>query len=254
MQGRSVVPAPSARRVESQRKAGVWGLVAALAAAATLAGVAGCASGTPPVFETPKAVGERVVMLAPELRLPERLASQPTDRDLVETSLTRRLRQALAGKGIDFSEPDDGGDAVPQLRSNVLEAWRTHRTQGGRRLRVGAQVKLPPGAAALRATGARTAVLPILSGRTGGAQGDDYAPLPPQGVHWLPDERPDYEVPTAGERGMTSGVDLDLLIVDLSTGEIVAHRRVIHPAADASDVIGALPVMVREITRNLQAL
>jgi hypothetical protein len=233
----------------------VRGVVPALGLCLALVLGAACPGGTPPVFEAPKALGERVVMLEPELRLPDRLTRQPTDRDLVETSLTRRLRQALAGKGIGFSEPEEGGEAVAAIRSNLLEAWRSQRTQSARRMRVGARVKLPPGAAAMRAAGARSAVLPILSGRTAGADGDDYAPLPPQqGVHWLPEERSDYEVPTAGEKGMTSGVDLDLVIVDLETGEIVAHRRVIHPAADASDIIGAMPVMVREVTRNLQAL
>lgn len=226
--------------------------LAAIALASAV--IAGCASGPPPVFESPKALGETVVMFDAEIQLPERLVDGPNAREMVQTSLTRRLRQALAGKGIGFGDPQQGADAASSLRVELLDAWRSQRRQSTRRLRVGSRVQLPPGAAALRADGARSAVLPILTGRKGGAEGDDFAPIPPGDVHWKPDERPDYEIPRAGDEGMTSGVDLDLVIVDLANGQIVAHRRVIHPAEDTSDILASLPVMVREATRNLEAM
>jgi hypothetical protein len=234
----------------SRPGAGTW--IAGLALVSAV--LVGCASGPPPVFESPKALGETVVMFDAEIQLPQRLLEGPNAREMVETSLTRRLRQALAGKGIGFGDAEQGADAASSLRVELLDAWRAQRRQSSRRLRVGSRVQLPPGAAALRAEGAQSAILPILTGRKGGAEGDDYAPIPPGQVHWKPDERSDYEIPRAGEEGMTSGVDLDLVIVDLANGQIVAHRRVIHPAEDTSGILASLPVMVREATRNLEAM
>lgn len=190
-------------------------------------------------------------MLGTELRLPQRLAEGPNDREMVDAAVNRRLRQALAGRGIGLLEPGDGADAAAALRQEMLDAWRAQRRQGSGRMRVGSRIQLPPGAAALREDGARSVVLPILTGRKAGAEGGDFAPMPPGDVHWMPDERSDYEIPRAGQEGMTSGVDLDLVAIDLSTGEVVAHRRVIHPASDTSDILASLPVMVREVTRNL---
>lgn len=248
----------AARPAFSQPRQGVFGGVraralAACSAALALAVLAGCASGPPPVFDGPRTLGSRVMMYEPVLRVPETMVDSPRDRDLLSEALETRLRQALAGNEINSERVDGSEISVQELRANLLDVWRSQRGQAGRRLRIGTQVELPPGTEALAASGARSVILPVLSGRHPAVDGSGYVPLPHNEVMWLPEERPDYEIPTAGAEGMNSGVDLDIIVLDLGTGQISAHRKVIYPAADAGDIMAALPVMVREVTRGLIA-
>ncbi len=213
-----------------------------------LAGVllaAACTAARPPVFDAPRTVGPRTLLLAPEIRM-GRAGTTAVQR--LGDRLVLELRQALSGSGLEILSPAD--KSGPPMRAAVLSAWHTFRQQGFGRIKPGTDLGVADELAPARSDGARSLVLAVLTRIGQGNDDDVYVPRPPDELIPPRETQPDYVIPQAGPKG-EDGVALDLLVVDSATGRALAHRRVSYPASTPDDVMNALPVLVREVSRGI---
>ncbi|UCF68913.1 MAG: hypothetical protein JSV80_06395, partial [Acidobacteriota bacterium] len=135
------------------------------------------------------------------------------------------------------------------LRSELIGALRRQRLRGSRRLRPGEPLGLDEAAMVVARQAA--SVLAVLVRRGAYVGEGRYMPRPSGELMPLPEEQGDYEIPRAGSQSI-GGVELELLVVE-ETGRVLTHRRVAHPAASAQEILGAMPVLLREVTRGLSA-
>lgn len=208
-----------------------------------------CTGGRRPLLDRPRFVGPRALLLAPEV-LVGRAGS--TEQATIADVLRDQLKAALSHEDIEtiFGASVPGTSA---LRTALLDAWRTGRTQRLGRLKTGADLGLQDALGPAVAAGATTVVLPVLT-RTGPVEGPDgYVPRPMDEILRRPGEQRPREIPQAGETAAKGGVDLDVVVVDAGSGRVVTHRRVSYPVSDPPDVANAVPVMVREAVRGLHS-
>lgn len=248
---RSSAARPTALRPPPRRRAVPRATVviraAVLAALVALVASSACTSGRAPVFDRPRSLGARTLLLGSEIRLGRE--GSPVDLASLSEHLDLELRRALGGAGVVVQIPADA-DRVAALRRALLEVWVRGRQQGLGRLRTGTDLALGPLLGAAAESGSSTVMLGVLT-RTGtGDAAGGYVPRPPGEVIRMPEDRFEHEIPQAGRNAFGAGVDLDLLAVDVATGKVVAHRRVSHPAAGSGDIVAAVPVLVREAARG----
>ncbi len=208
-----------------------------------------CAGSVLPVFDTPRELAGSVLVLAPVVHLGELGVK---DNSFLVEPLERSVRQALAGKGMSIVE-GLSDDALASFRQALQLAWSRKRAAGDRRFKAGEELGLQELLEAPARTGARSVAFVVLSGN-GEGTGSGYVPVPMGEIIPLPEERPDYVVPRTGSGGFARGVDMDLLLVDLQTSQVILHRRVSHPAQDAGELIDAITVLSRELTRGLRVV
>lgn len=223
---------------------GLWRFFPAVGLAGILAA---CAGSVLPVFDTPRELAGSVLVIPSVVRLGELGAK---DSSFLVEPLERSVRQALAGKGMAIVEsPSD--DALASFRKALQVAWSRKRAAGDRRFKAGEDLGLQELLERPARTGARSVAFVVLSGN-GEGNGSGYVPVPMGEIIPLPEERPDYVVPRSGSRGFARGVDMDLLLVDLHTSQVILHRRVSHPARNVGELIDAITVLTRELTRGLR--
>jgi hypothetical protein len=181
-------------------------------------------------------------MLAPEISLGPSVDDARTRR--IAARLVAELRGTLESREVRLDGPW-AGDGAESARRQLLERMRR---SGGERLRRGVAVPLDDALVPLRASGAAGVLAARLLRRPSTSEGG-FVPRPPGEIVELPDERPDYEIPTA-EEFATGGVDLELLLVDTETSRVVTHRRVSHPVT-GDDVEAVLPALARLATRGM---
>ncbi len=207
--------------------------------------LAACTAARPPVFDAARAVGPRTLLLAPEIRMGR---AGTTAVQMLNDRLVLDLRQALSGTGLEIMSPGDKDG--PPMRAALLSAWHTFRRQGFGRIKPGTDLGVIDQLGPARGDGARSLVLAVLTRLGQGNDDDVYVPRPPGELIPPRETAPDYVIPQAGPRG-EDGVALDLLVVDSSTGRALAHRRVSYPASTPDEVLAAMPVLVREVSRGL---
>lgn len=209
---------------------------------------AGCASGPPPLLEGSRALGPTLLVFGPEVRLGGQ--DGRVGEDMMHGRLDRLLRQSLAGRGLELAAPGAVGDDSA-LRTALIEIL-VRQKQRNRRLRPGDPTGVRGELAEAQSAQASSVAVAMLS-RSGIPRGDDdtFLPVPPDQIVPLPEERSDYEIPRADATARPESVDLDLLVVDATTGEVRLHRRVTYPASNTGEIDTALPVLVREVSRGV---
>jgi hypothetical protein len=175
---------------------------------------------------------------------------QAQDAALVADALTSELRRALSGAGVQLTGSESGDAREGQLRQALVAAWTQARAARAR-VRKGTLLVTSADLAAADAGRYDTLVFAVLSGAHGRPGQREGVPLPPDLIVPSPDDRPEYDVPSAREF-TAGGVELELLVVSAKTGELLAQRRVAHPAHTRDGILQALPIIVREVSRGLQ--
>jgi hypothetical protein len=207
-----------------------------------------CAGGPPPVFQPNRAVSGELLLMEPAVRLGS--GGDEFVESTVATALERELRGSLAGNGIELVSIADENE-VANARAALVEAVERTRLRG-RRLRSGSRLAIAEVLPEMVGTGARSALMAVLS-RSGMPRDEDqWVPRPADEIIPLPEDRPDYEVPMGPEASGRTDVTLDVLLLDVETGEVVMHRRVFHPADTLGAISEALPVLVREAVRGVR--
>lgn len=204
-----------------------------------------CASGPPPAFESPRALGAHWALLRPEIRLSgTMLASE--DQDWAKR-IAEEFKTALTARGFSVRLAD-GTLEGEALRRQLLEVLNRARGGGGARLRTGTELGLGPALQPWREEGVTNLALVTLGGM---ARTDERVPLPPDAVLRAPEDSPDYDVPRAGSASH-GGVSLELMVTDVRTGLVQLHRRIAHPAEGRAQIERALADIVRETLRGLE--
>ncbi len=218
-------------------------VIASLALLVPLA-ASGCTAGRPPAFAPATAAGGRTLLLGPEVSLGSRIDETAERR--IAARLVAELRAVLAERRVRIEGPWSGEDAET-ARREMLDRMRR---SPGERMRAGTAVPLDDALVPLQATGAASVLAVRLLRRPSASEGG-YVPRPPGELVELPDERLDYEVPSA-EAYATGGVELEILLVDAGTSRVVTHRRVSHPVT-GEDVDAVLAPLVRLAARGISA-
>ncbi len=205
-----------------------------------------CSAGRPPVLEGARPIGPSTLVLQPEIRLGS--GTDPATARVVSEQLVSQIRGSLAASGIEIT----GVGGQPKLRSALLAGWSHARNQGFGRIRRGADLGVADVIGPAAQEGAKSVLLAVLT-RPGLPTPDSpFVPRPPGEIVPQPEDRPDYVIPQVHHgSGAASGVALDLVVVDATTGRVVADRHVEHPAQSVDDVVSVLPVLVREAARGI---
>lgn len=206
----------------------------------------GCAATTAPILSPARELAGLSLVLRPEVRLGN-VAGESGDEELVAL-LAAELRRTLADQGVVASGPT-GQPAIELARLEVLDAWRHERGLRGSRLPEGTPIVADEALQVLRASGAETVLMTLLSRRGLTAPEGEYVPRPSGELYVLPEERNDYEIPTADEFASDSLV-LELLVVRTGDGRVVQDRRAAEPS-QGRDPGSLVPRLVRLVVRGL---
>ncbi len=218
-----------------------------LLVALLIAPLLGCSAGKLPVISGPQAIGGDLVLLEPQLRA--RDIDKARDRQMLTGAVSSELGQLLAARGMVLDR--QSGDEIEAVHKGIRQAWARRRSSSSRLFKDGELLGLEKELAGAPAVAGRPLVFVVLA-RVGALRGSGgYQPIAPDEMIELPDERADYVVPQAGSVAVAGGVDLDLIVVDGRTGQVKTHRRVSHPAHTPTEILGALPVLLREVSRGL---
>lgn len=208
-----------------------------------LLAIAGCVGGRAPLLTRSRPVGGTALVLAPELRLGG--AATVREQEQLLGLAEDELHQALARTGIAIS-PAEPAESFSELRRAMVAGILRGRAKGFGRLKPGTILELGSGAGKAGSASSVAMALFTFSGAATGA-----VPLDPSEIIPRPQDRPEVQIPKAGRQALPSSLSLDFLVVDLATGQVITHRQVVYPAANAAEFGEAVPKLVREATRGL---